>query len=81
MDMPLNGTYHVPAAEAALELQTTTLRVLMLLKQKKLAGQQVGEEWYVERNSLDCLKRHGVDPLEMAVCRTACSSSSCNCKG
>jgi len=81
MDMMLNGTPHIQAAEAALELQTTHLRVLMLLKRQKLAGCRVGEEWYVERSSLDCLKRDGVDPHEMAACRTACSSSTCGCKG
>jgi len=81
MDTMLSETPHVPAADAAIELQTTHLRVLMLLKQKKLAGCQVGGDWFVERGSLDCLKKHGIDPLEMAACRTSCSASTCGCKG
>jgi hypothetical protein len=81
METMFNGTPHVRADDAAQELQTTHLRVLMLLKQEKLAGCQVGGEWFVERHSLDCLKKHGVDPLEMASCRTSCTASSCSCKG
>jgi len=81
MDTTLNGTLHVQAAEAALELQTTHVRVLMLLKQKKLAGCQAGGEWYVERSSLDWLKIHGIDPIEETSCRTSCTSSVCGCKG
>jgi hypothetical protein len=81
MDRILDGKPHVEAEDAARELQTTHLRLLMLLKQEKLAGCQVGGEWFVERSSLDCLKKHGLDPLEMAACRTSCSASSCGCKG
>ncbi len=77
----LEGIPHVTATEAAQELRTTPLRVLMLLKERKLAGRQAEGEWHVERSSLDCLKQHGLDPLEAAACRTACSSSSCGCKG
>jgi len=81
MDTMIKGTAHVEAGEAAQELQTTHLRVLMLLKQEKLTGSQVGGEWFVERSSLDCLKKHGLDPLETAACRASCSASSCGCKG
>jgi len=81
METMINGTPHVTAAEAAQFLHTTQLRVLMLLKRNDLAGCQAEGEWFVEKRSLDCLKRHGIDPPEMAACRAACSSSACGCKG
>lgn len=69
----------VTVAEAAEELATTQIKVLMLLKQKELEGELVNEEWAVSRASLDCLKKHGLKPAEQASCRTSCKSSGCGC--
>jgi hypothetical protein len=81
MELMIEGIPHIPIAEAAQELMTTHLRVLMLLKHKVLTGRQVEGEWHIEKNSLECLKKHGMDNLEQASCRTSCTASACGCKG
>ena len=81
MELMIEGIPHIPIAEAAAELETTHLRILMLLKHKVAAGCQVEGEWYIEKNSLACLKSHGMDPLEPAGCAASCGASSCGCKG
>ena len=81
METIIDGTPHIPLADAARVLMTTHLRVLMLLKHKALTGSMVDGEWYVEKSSLDCLKSHDLNRLEQANCRTTCAASSCGCKG
>jgi hypothetical protein len=81
MDVFIDGTPHIPIAEAALELRTTHLKLLMLLKEKALSGCRSDGEWYVERSSLDCLKRHGIEPAKRAGCATSCNPSACGCTG
>ena len=81
MEKIIDGTPHIPLADAAQVLMTTPLRVLMLLKHKELTGSMVDGEWYVDQSSLDCLKSHGLSKLERANCRTSCTASACGCKG
>lgn len=81
MEYIVDGIPHVPIAEAARELRTTHLKVLMLLKGKELSGCQVDGEWYVELSSLDCLKRHGIEPVKRAGCASSCNPSACGCTG
>ena len=81
MDIVMEGTPYVPIEDAALELQTTHLRVLMLLKHRVLTGCQADGTWYVERSSLDTLKEHGIPDAEPPSCRSSCTASSCGCKG
>ena len=81
MEIMIEGIPHIPIMEAAEELQTTHLRILMLLKHGAATGCQVDGEWYVEKNSLACLKTHGLDRLEPAGCATTCKASTCGCKG
>lgn len=76
--MDTNGWIGV--MDAAQQLGTTHLKVLMLLKQGTLKGEMVAGEWLVEPASLDCLKAHGVDLTVQASCRSACSASKCGCK-
>jgi hypothetical protein len=81
MERIVDGAPHVPIEEAAQELKTTHLKVLMLLKNSALSGCQVEGEWYVEKSSLDCLKLHGIEPTRTADCATSCNPSACGCKG
>jgi hypothetical protein len=81
MERIVAGVPHVPIAEATQELKTTHLRILLLLKHNVLAGQQLEGEWHIEKNSLACLKSHGMSPPEQANCRTSCTASACGCKG
>ena len=71
----------VTIAEAAVELSTTEVKVLMLLKHKDLEGELVDEEWVISRNSLDCLKKHGIRSSEKTSCRTSCQATGCGCQG
>ncbi len=81
METMIEGAPHVPIEDAARELGTTHLRVLMLLKHRVLSGSQVDGAWYVERTSLDTLKEEGMPGVEPAGCRASCTASSCGCKG
>ena len=81
METIIEGTPHVPIAAAAEELMTTHLRILMLLKHKVLAGSTVDGDWYIGRNSLDCLKSHGMKIEGRAECRSSCAAAACGCKG
>ena len=81
MEKVIDGVACVSAAQAAEELNTTPLRVLMLLKQEALAGSLFDGEWFVTKESLACLKRHGLEPLQQKDCGSGCSSGGCGCKG
>jgi len=81
MDTIIAGAPHVPIMTAARELETTHLRVLMLLKHTVVAGVQVDGEWYIERGSLDALKNLDSGPGVRAACRRSCRASSCGCRG
>jgi hypothetical protein len=81
METTIEGTPHITLADAAELLATTHLRVLMLLKHRVVTGSMVDGEWYVDKSSLDCLKRHGISPPDQASCRTSCTASACGCAG
>ena len=73
-------TAAVPIMEAAQELNTTHLKLLMLVKQGGLKGEMVDGEWFIERDSLECCKVHGADIKVESGCATYCKASSCGCK-
>ena len=66
--------------EAAAELHTTPLRVLMLIKEKALAGVLSNGNWSVTRESLDCFRENGADLTLQSSCCTTCSTSGCGCR-
>jgi hypothetical protein len=56
------GTSFVPIAEAALLLETTEMRVLMMLKKNELQGKNEDDAWFVDRASLQlCDKPKAAD--------------------
>ena len=56
------GTSFVSIAEAAQLLETTEMRVLMMLKKNELQGKNEDEAWYVDRSSLQlCAKPKAED--------------------
>lgn len=73
MERIIDGVAHVTATAAAQELQTTQLKVLMLIKQNALTGCMVEGEWFVTGESLECAKLHGVDTKVQKQCKSACS--------
>jgi hypothetical protein len=68
----------ISATEAAEELETTHLRVLMLIKEGALDGIQAGEEWFITRKSLECFQSHGGNAQAQITCRTACGGNCGN---
>jgi hypothetical protein len=69
------GTNFVPIAEAAQLLETTEMRVLMMLKKDELQGKQMEEAWYVDRSSLKlCEKPKAADIVKPGGCGGGCGS-------
>lgn len=69
------GTNFVPLAEAAQLLETTEMRVLMLLKKDELQGKMEDEAWYVDRSSLKlCAKPKAEDIVRPGGCGGGCGS-------
>ena len=68
-------TNFVPIAEAAQLLETTEMRVLMLLKKNELQGKMEDEAWYVDRSSLKlCEKPKAADIVRPGGCGGGCGS-------
>ncbi len=68
-------TSFITAAEAAQLLETTEMRILMMLKKKELQGRLEDEIWYVDRASLQlCEKPKAADIVRPGGCGGGCSS-------
>ncbi len=81
MEIVLDGNLYLPIEEAAELLQTTKLRILMLLKSGSLHGQELAGEWYIERDSLIICRQNGSTAEVVAGCRRACATHDCGCAG
>jgi hypothetical protein len=66
------GTVFVPLAEAAQLLETTEMRVLMMLKKNELRGKNVDEAWYVDRASLDLCSKPKAGDIVKPGCGGGC---------
>jgi hypothetical protein len=64
------GTSFVPVAEAAQLLETTEMRVLMMLKKNELQGKVEDEVWYVSRSSLQLCNK----PKAADIVKPSCGS-------
>jgi hypothetical protein len=67
--------------EAVEELATTSIRLLMLLREGTLEGvEQVDGSWLIARASLERLKeRGGLPQVLQKGCASSCTSSNCGC--
>ncbi|MDR3579696.1 MAG: hypothetical protein P4L44_07025 [Oryzomonas sp.] len=67
--------------QAAEEFGTTSLRLLMLLREGTVEGvEQEDGSWLIARASLERLKeRGGMPPVKQKGCASSCTSSSCGC--
>lgn len=71
------GTAFVPIVEAAKLMETTEMRVLMMLKKKELEGKLEDDAWYVDRASLQlCGKPKAADIVRPGGCGGGCGSGS-----
>jgi hypothetical protein len=75
----IDGKSYVTAGEAALQLETTFTRVMMLLRSNALQGAELDGNWYVESDSIACAKTHGTDMKVARGCASYCSSGGCGC--
>ena len=68
------GTSFVPISEAALLLETTEMRVLMMLKKNELQGKTVDDVWYVDRASLQLCEKPKAADIVKQGCGGGCGS-------
>jgi len=66
--------------ESAEELATTPTKILMLLKNGDLQGEESEGKWFIAADSLACCKAHGIDMKTAKGCVSYCSSGGCGCK-
>jgi hypothetical protein len=77
MELIIEETRYIPIAEAAKELKTTHLRLLMLIRRNLMKGCQVDGEWFVERCDIACFKGLETGVARLAACKTSCASGGC----
>jgi hypothetical protein len=77
MDHFINGIPHLSLDEAAGELKTTPVRILMLIRQGVMRGRQLEEEWYVEKGSMACFRSYSGDSQKPGGCKGTCASGGC----
>ena len=81
MTAKMTSTDFLPIEEAAKELGTTVLSVLMHIKRKLLVAREVDGVWLVSRESLEDFCRDGQGRASLELCRSACAKgghcSSC----
>jgi len=68
------GTSFVPLAEAARVLETTEMRILMMLKKHELLGKLEDDAWYVDRTSLHLCDKPKAEDIVKPGCGGGCSS-------
>lgn len=66
--------------ESAEALATTPTKILMLLKNGELKGEESEGTWYIDADSLACAKSHGIDMKTAKGCASYCNSGGCGCK-
>ena len=65
--------------EAAEVLATTPTKILMLLKNDDLKGEEKDGTWLIDADSLACAKSHGIDMKAAKGCASYCNSGGCGC--
>lgn len=68
------GTSFVPLAEAAKLLETTDMRILMMLKNNELQGKFEDNTWYVDRSSLLLCNKPKASDIVKPGCGGGCGS-------
>ncbi len=66
--------------DAAREVGSTHLRLLMLIKQGKLPGEMRDGQWFVSRNSLADFATVEGEARTAPACAASCKASSCGCQ-
>ena len=81
MTLVNDGIEYISAAAVAEQLETTEMKVLMLLRQKALCGQMIEGSWFVTAASLASFDRELAEPGALkGDCSTSCSGAGCGCR-
>lgn len=67
----------VTLEEAAAELGSTGLRLLMMIREGTLVASESDGAWQISREVLDRLKRSGIAPLDQKRCPASCPATGC----
>ena len=70
----IGGVPHIPMNEAARELGTTPLRIMMLIREGVMRGCLVDDEWFVEKGTLGCFRSYESEPGKPGGCGGSCPS-------
>lgn len=70
----------VTVEESAEALATTPTKILMLLKNGDLRGEEIDGRWFIAAESLACCKTDGIDMKAAAGCASSCNSGGCGCR-
>lgn len=65
--------------DAAEELSTTGMRLLMLLRDGTLVGREDHGVWMITKASLERLKQTGLSTPAVKGCASSCQASTCGC--
>ncbi|MBI1920940.1 MAG: hypothetical protein HYS23_07635 [Geobacter sp.] len=80
MEISNTNEERLSVSDAASELGTTRLRLLMLLREGAVEGEQIDGEWYLSRASLDAIRAMGGPAPVSPSCKTSCTATTCGCK-
>lgn len=66
--------------DAAKDVGSTPVRLLMLIKQGVIRGELQGGQWYVDREVLEGFAKADGDNRPILACAASCKASSCGCR-
>ena len=75
--MCTGGTEFVSIAEAAVYLETTETRILMMLKKQELGGRQDDGFWQIDKASLQLCGKPKPSDFKKTGCGGGCGSGGC----
>jgi len=75
----METTKMLTVGESAEALATTPTKILMLLKNGDLKGEESNGTWFIDADSLACCKSHGIDMKAAKGCASYCNSGGCGC--
>lgn len=76
--MPTND--QIVIEDAAKEVGSTPVRLLMLIKQGVIRGELQDGQWYVDREVLEGFAKADWDNRPILACAASCKASSCGCR-
>lgn len=76
----MEANEQISIMDAAREVGSTHLRLLMLIKQGALQGELRDGEWFVRRDALEGFAEADGGSRPVPACAVSCTASSCGCR-